>query len=91
LKIFATDPRVGFLSHARMVADRLAAGELPPGVQDAAGAARMIFNDRTNAVVAAFFLLSVVVILVDSMRVWYGVLKGRLPMVTNETPYVAKG
>jgi carbon starvation protein len=91
LKIFAADPRVGFLSHARMVADRLAAGELPPGVQDAAGAARMIFNDRTNAVVAAFFLLSVVVILVDSMRVWYGVLKGRLPMVTNETPYVAKG
>jgi carbon starvation protein len=90
LKIFASDPRVGFLAHARWVAERVSAGELPPGVQDAAGAARLIFNDRLNAVVAAFFLISVVVILADSARVWYGVLKGRLPMTTNETPYVAK-
>jgi carbon starvation protein len=90
LKIFATDPRVGFLSHARWVAERVAAGGLPPGVQDAAGAARMIFNDRLNAVVAAFFLVSVIVILADSMRVWFGVLKGRLPMKTNKTPYVAR-
>jgi carbon starvation protein len=90
MKIFAADPRVGFLSHARRVAERVAAGNLPPGVQDAAGAARLIFNDRLNAVVAGFFLISVIVILADSARVWYGVLKGRLPMVTNETPYVAK-
>ena len=73
-----------------MVQERLAAGGLPAGVQDAAGAARMVFNDRLNAVVAAFFLLSVVVILADSLRVWIGVLKGRLPMKTNETPYVAR-
>jgi len=90
LKIFATDPRVGFLSHARWVQERLASGGLPPGVQDAAGAARLIFNDRLNAVVAAFFLLSAIVILVDSARTWIGVLRGRLPMQTNETPYVAR-
>jgi len=90
LKIFASDPRVGFLSHARWVQDKLAAGELPAGIADAAGAARLIFNDRLNAVVAAFFLLAVIVILADSLVEWRAVLSGRKPMKTNEAPYVAR-
>jgi carbon starvation protein len=90
MKIFATDPRVGFLSHARWVQARLASGELPGGVADAAGAARLVFNDRLNAVVAGFFLLAVVVILVDSILEWRAVLSGRKPTTTNEAPYVAR-
>jgi carbon starvation protein len=90
MKIFSADPRIGFLSHASWVRDRLAAGELPPGVSDAAGAARLIFNDNLNALVAGFFLLSVVVILAGSAHEWWAVLTGRKPMRTEETPYVAR-
>jgi carbon starvation protein len=90
IKIFGTDPRVGFLSHARWVAERVAAGELPPGVSDAFGATRLMFNDRLNAVVAGFFLLSVIVILVDSIREWHAVLSGRKPMSSTEVPYTAR-
>ena len=36
------------------------------------GAARLVFNDRLNAVVAGFFLLAVIVILVDSLIEWRG-------------------
>ncbi len=91
MKIFGDDPRVGFLAHAQMVRDRLAAGTLPPGVTDAAGAARLIFNDHLNAVVAGFFLVSVAVILMGSIRVWYDVLSGRAPLSTFEAPYVPRG
>jgi carbon starvation protein len=87
-KIFAADPRVGFLSHAQMVRDTLAAGGLPPGVRDAVGAARLITNDNVNALVAGFFLIAVAIILADSMRVWWQVLSGRAPMSTGESPYV---
>ena len=90
IKIFGADPRVGFLSHARWVGERVAAGELPPGVSDAFGASRLIFNDRLNAVVAGFFLLSVIVILVDSIREWHAVLSGRKPMTSTEVPYTAR-
>jgi carbon starvation protein len=87
-KIFDPNPRIGFLSHAQWVRDKLAAGEPVPGVADAAGAARLILNDNVNAAVAAFFLLATFVILADSMRTWYGVLSGRTPAVSTETPYV---
>jgi carbon starvation protein len=90
MKLFDPNPKIGFLSHARWVAEKVAAGELPPGVADAAGAARLIFNDRLDAAVAAFFMISVVVILLDSMREWSAVLGGRKPMVSSEEPYVAR-
>ena len=90
MKLFAADPKVGFLSHARWVATKLAAGELPPGVKDAASAGRLIFNDRLDAAVCAFFMVSVLVILLDSAREWVAVLGGRKAMVSSEHPYTAR-
>jgi hypothetical protein len=37
----------------------------------------LILNDRIDAAVAAFFLLSVLVILVASAHEWFAVLSGR--------------
>jgi carbon starvation protein len=90
IKIFGSDPRVGFLAHARWVQEKLALGELPAGVADVASAGRLIFNDRLNAVVAAFFLIAVSGILIGSIWEWRAVLTGRAPMKTNEAPYVAR-
>lgn len=86
-KIFDPNPRIGFLSHAQWVRDKLAAGEPIPGVSDAAGAARLILNDQVNTGVAAFFLLATAIILLDSARTWYAVLSGRQAAVSTETPY----
>jgi carbon starvation protein len=86
-KIFDENPRIGFLSHAQWVRDLVARGELPPGVSDAAGAARLILNDNVNTAVASFFLIATAIILLDSMRTWYQVLSGRIPATTNEAPY----
>src|SRR3954464_2474201 len=76
-KIFSADPKLGFFSHARALRDTLASGALPPGAQSVADAARMIRNDRIDAAVAAFFLLSVIVVLVASAHEWITVLSGR--------------
>jgi len=88
-KIFGADPRVGFLSHADWVRQKLLVGELPAGVKDIAGAERLIFNDQLNSVVAGFFLVAAAIILVDSMWTWWRVLSGRSPMVTQEVAYSA--
>jgi len=86
MKIFSASPKIGFLAHARTLVDALAAGTLPPGVKSAAAAQRMIFNDRLDAAVAAFFLVAVVVILADSLREWSAVLTGRKPARGSEVP-----
>ena len=88
-KVFSDDPKIGFLSHAHVVQGQLASGALPAAIKTAADAHRMIFNDYLDAGVAAFFMISVVVILADSMREWYAVVGGRKPAVSSEVPFQA--
>ena len=86
-KIFSPDPRLGFLSHANVLAGQLAAGILPAGASSRAAAVRMMFNDRLDAAVAAFFLVAVLVILADSAREWILVMRGRKPARSTEVPF----
>ena len=90
-KIFSPDPKLGFLASARILSEAAASGVLPTGVASAAAAARMAFNARLDAAVAAFFMLSVVVILADSVREWVQVLAGRKPARSTEVPFESRG
>jgi carbon starvation protein len=67
-KIFSAMPNVGFLSHAA----KLAAEASMPATSAQRGAeiARLIWNDRVDAALTAFFIAVVVIILGDSIRVW---------------------
>jgi carbon starvation protein len=86
-KMFSADPKLGFLSHARLVRATLAQGTLPAGVHSIGDASRLIVNDRIDAGVAAFFLLSVIVILVASAHEWFIVLSGRKVARSTEIPF----
>ncbi|HWJ23955.1 MAG TPA: carbon starvation CstA family protein [Gemmatimonadaceae bacterium] len=87
VKIFSADPKLGFLAAASALGRAAAAGTLPSGVKDAATAARMAFNARLDAAVAAFFMLAVVVILADSIREWLQVIRGGKPARSTEVPF----
>jgi carbon starvation protein len=82
-KIFAADPRLGFLSHAALIAEQMASGAM-----DASQGARVIFNDRLDAVVAAIFMLITVVLVLASVREWIAVARGRKPAQTREAAFV---
>ncbi len=82
-KVFAADPRLGFLSHARQVAAQVAGGLLDP-----AQGARLMFNDRLNAVVALVFGSVVVLVVATSVREWVQVTWRQKPHALRETPFV---
>jgi carbon starvation protein len=86
-KIFSALPKLGFVAHARMLQAAQAAGTLPPGVTSPGDLGRMIFNDYLDAAVAAFFLVSVIVVIADSAREWWVVLQGRKPARSTEVPF----
>ena len=88
-KLFSSDPKLGFLAHAHVLQDQLAAGALPILVHSVSDAHRMLFNDYLDAAVTAFFMLSVVVILADSIREWAAVLGGGKPIISSEVPFTA--
>jgi len=74
-KIFDSDPRIGFLSQAHQIA---AAG----------GNARLIFNNRLDAVVTGVLILLVTLLLVESVRQWMAVLNGTKEPKITESPFV---
>jgi len=86
-KVFSDDPKLGFLAHAGLLRSAVESGTLPAGVKTVAAARQMLFNDYLDAAVAAFFMVSVVVILADSLREWISVLGGRKPAVSTEVPF----
>jgi carbon starvation protein len=85
-KLFSSDARIGFIKHAQVVAEQMNSGTLPAAIKTAAEARRVIFNDYLDAAVAAFFMLSVIVILVASIREWVAVLKGK-QVTSSEVPF----
>jgi carbon starvation protein len=86
-KLFSADPKLGFIAQARALGAAQAAGTLPPGVKSAGDLSRMIFNNYLDAAVAAFFLVSVLVILADSAREWWAVLSGSKAARSTEVPF----
>ena len=78
-KVFDPNPRIGFLAHARQLAEG-------PVV---AATGRLIFNDRMDAVVTGILITLVAVILIESAVEWTRVLTGRKEARVKETPFVA--
>jgi carbon starvation protein len=87
-KVFASDPKLGFLAHARMITDALEQGTLPRGLTSVEAARRVLFNDRLDATVAILFMSVAVMVILASVREWYMVMANRRPLVLTETPYV---
>jgi carbon starvation protein len=46
------------------------------------------FNARLDAVVCGAFMVLVAIVLADSLRVWYGILRGTREARVSETPFV---
>ena len=85
-KLFSSDVRVGFLAHARDLADKVAAGALPP--DKLAAAPHLIFNDRLDAALTAFFFITIWVLVLDMLRVCARALRGRIEPPLTEAPHV---
>jgi carbon starvation protein len=82
-KVFAADPRLGFLSHAALILEQITAGTM-----DAARGSRLIFNDRLDAVITMIFMVITVLVVLSSAREWVLILTRRKPARAQESPFV---
>jgi len=77
-KIFSPLPALGFLAQAR---------QLEAGPQTAVTRA-LIFNARLDAAVCGLLAVLVAIILIDSLRIWYGLVRGTREATISEAPFV---
>ena len=73
-KIFAADPRLGFLSAARDLTSKIAAGSSPTQI---AAWNQQVLNAYVNTAITAAFFLFVLLILSANARVWWQILVGK--------------
>ncbi|MES2693725.1 MAG: carbon starvation CstA family protein [Verrucomicrobiota bacterium] len=85
-KIFSGDPRLGFLSAARVIKNQIAGGGT---AEQLAVWHRQLFSHYTNTAVTAFFLILVLLVLLTSLRLWREILRGRQPVALHEESYVS--
>jgi carbon starvation protein len=83
-KIFSPLPAVGFLAQADKLEGALRAG----AAANATATRTLIFNARLDAVVCGILLVLVAAILLDSLRVWVGILRGTREARVCEAPFV---
>jgi len=86
-KLTSDDPRIGFLAGAKSLADKLAAGTLPP--EKAATAPQLIFNQQLDAVLVLLFLALLWLIVGDALRVCLRHLRGQPVPPLSEVHYQA--
>ncbi|HET6837187.1 MAG TPA: carbon starvation CstA family protein [Gemmatimonadales bacterium] len=82
-KVFADDPRLGFLAHAASVSDQMATGAVTTAI-----GTRLIFNDRLDAVVTILFMVITLLVVLASAREWVLILTRRKPAQAKESPFV---
>jgi carbon starvation protein len=83
-KIYSPVPAIGFLAQAAKLEAALQAG-----TGDAMATRALIFNARLDAAVCAIFLVLVGAILIDSVRIWIGIVRGVREARVCEAPFVA--
>src|SRR4051812_4255370 len=85
LKVFSSDPRLGFLSGARSLLDKAA---MAPDAVKAAELARQAAVWRFDALVAVLFLVLVAAIVLGSARQWWRLIRGSKRIVLHENDFV---
>ena len=84
-KLFSLDPKIGFLSGATNLGEKLAAGAL--AADKAAVAGKLMINLRIDAALTAFFLLVLWIVIIDMLRIGWRVYRGEAPASAVEAPY----
>lgn len=70
-KVFSSDPKIGFLSHADVFSKALAEGRVLAPTKSLEQMERVVFNDYVDAVMACIFMVVVLVILAFALRaIW---------------------
>jgi len=85
-KIFASSPRIGFLSAANAMATQIAAGRI--SAAKIVETQRLIFNQRLDAAVTGVLAIMILVLLMEAVVQWTALLIRKRKPVLHESPYV---
>ncbi len=87
-KVFSDDPKLGFFAQRDRFSDALDQGEVLAPATDLDGMRQVVTNTTVDGVLAAFFAILVVVVILDAARVCVRAVRRPETVTTTEVPYV---
>jgi carbon starvation protein len=87
-KVFSDDPRLGFFAQRDRYQQALDAGRVLAPAKSLDDMRTVVTNSMVDGVLAAFFAILIIIVVLDAARIWARVLRGGAVPPTAETPHV---
>ncbi|PFJ15073.1 carbon starvation protein A [Bacillus cereus] len=88
-KLFHENPKIGFLSHAKVFQGALDEGKVVAPAKNVAQMKQIIFNDYIDAALCGIFMIVVIAVLISALRIWIQVVRNKA-MPLKEAPYIPR-
>jgi carbon starvation protein len=86
-KVFSGAPTLGFFAQRSRYQDAIDAGKVLPPAKSLKDMHTVVLNSTVDGVLAAFFALLVVIILIEASRMWIRALRSPTLLPTTEAPH----
>ena len=87
-KVFSDNPKIGFFSQRDAFRKALDNGEVLPPAKSLDDMNAVVTNSTVDGILAALFAVLIIIVLLDSARIWVKAIRARQPLPTTETEYV---
>jgi carbon starvation protein len=87
-KLFDANPAIGFLAAADKYQSAIASGKLLGVAKNMDQMKQIVFNNLVDAVLTGVFIVLVLIILIDSIRIWYKLIVKQEKIPLYESKYV---
>jgi carbon starvation protein len=87
-KVFSDNPKIGFFSQRDTFSAAIDDGKVLPPAKSMDDMHQVVTNSTVDGILAALFAAMIIIVLLDSARIWFSVIVARRPVTTTETPFV---
>jgi carbon starvation protein len=88
-KLFHSNPKIGFLSHAKVFQTAYNSGKVLPPAANLGQMKQVLINDYVDAALCGIFMAVVLIVLISAIRIWFKILSNQ-QLTLHESPYVPR-
>jgi carbon starvation protein len=85
-KVFSSNPKLGFFAQRNAFQDAIDSNKVLPPAKSMDDMHTIVTNSTVDGILAAFFAVMIIIVILMSVRIWWIALRRREPLPTAETP-----
>jgi carbon starvation protein len=85
-KVFSSNPKLGFFAQRDAFQDAIDANKVLPPAKSMDDMHTIVTNSTVDGILAAFFAVMIIIVILMSVRIWWIALRRREPLPTSEIP-----